>query len=737
MLILRKTLDRPLNWDELDHNQQALEIDPWQKQDYELRQKVYVIDGSYTTIYDCVHSHVKEIYSPANVFITEVDGIILWIPIASTYNGQPLNTDIYVTGMTYNSTETGNTLTVHQTLGYPDISVFVPSYSLYDHYVSSAYLTGNTLNIYRTGGLPSITVDLQPIINIATGVTHTDTYVTGASLNNSTYHLAIKRNDGVTVDVNLAVLRDGNYFTTGATLTGSEVEFRKNFGSAYYLDLSALVVTGATSGYSGYSGADGVIGSNGASGYSGINGGNGASGYSGINGSNGSNGVSGYSGINGASGYSGQQGLYGGASLILNGDGACTTDWNVDGEAQPYHWTGIGGAGLTIVTGLGFSNNACEATAGFEYNSVPNGMEETSYMTIPGITYTLSFQYESSVALDVSDGFNTYASFAAHTGSTSGVTMSFTAIGDGYLCFGYGTGRAAYGGEWWIIDKVTLRCGSCSGGTGSALIINNNADNRILTANGTTTSIDAESGFTYDKGITHNIADSPNSFWMESYHTGSTSQGDVETDGVSWVSVRGRGTKSARKAAMVKDVLFRQEAYATYGTGTTVHPPVLMAQITSTLKSDLNSETPLLKSEYRIKMNSGSVIVDSMDSKLLIDEFGDTTLFGGLTVNRTITLSTNMVTDNAAADQSFSYRVVLTGETVTITLPQTEKCKGRVYHFVVNSTTGGSLVIDAGNGYTVAWSAQTRTFNARGQFMTIQSDGVNNWIPISYNTTAF
>jgi hypothetical protein len=78
MLILRNALGRPLSWDEMDHNFEVLEINAWVKQGYEKNQKCFVVDGSYTTIYNCVCTHIQEAYEPADVFTTTYGATTIW-----------------------------------------------------------------------------------------------------------------------------------------------------------------------------------------------------------------------------------------------------------------------------------------------------------------------------------------------------------------------------------------------------------------------------------------------------------------------------------------------------------------------------------------------------------------------------------------------------------------------------------------------------------------------------------
>lgn len=784
MLILRNGLDRPLSWEEMDHNFEVLEINAWVKQGYEKNQKCFVVDGSYTTIYNCVYTHTKETYEPADVFSTTYGSTTIWEPISSTYNGLPSNTDIYVTGMTYNSSITGNTLTVHQTLGYPDVAVFIPSYALYDHYVSNFTLTGTTLSIYRTGGQSTLTVDLQPIIDIATGVTSTNTYVTGGTLNTSNYHLYLRRNDGVIVDINLYALHDTDIYTTGATLNGSIATFNKNAGSPYTLDLSSLVVTGATSGYSGfsgYSGKDGAALGSGYSGFSGYSGESNISGYSGYSGAStsGLSGFSGYSGIgtsgysgysgagtsgysgysgtgisgysgysgggtSGYSGYSGAQGLYGASSLILNGGGACTTDF-LNSSGTVYDWSHSSST-FEVLTGStsGFNGNALKASY-YTNGGLPAGCTETSFRTVSGVQYYLTFNYKSNVPLDVLSNYTSlgshqvYSTYGSITSSVSGVTLSFTAVDDGYLCFGAGVDRSELignGTEWWIIDDVNLRCGNCTGGTsGTNITINNNGNTRILTANGTTTSIDAQTGLTYNNGYLLEKSDAATVLRMESFHTGTTMSGPVLAAGATLQSVRGRGNGEAPKGLLANDVLHKHSVYGYYGTGATHHEPVELMSLTVKTISNMNVENPTLKSEYLIQMHNQNIAVESMDDKFKIDENGDVIVYNGLYVTEDLNLSTPIVYKTTQTlGESFSYLGNVTGSTdINFYLPNAKAVSGRVYYVCqIQKLSTGKLNLIADSGDTFHWQASgTIPFAAEGDFVMIQSDGDTNWIILS------
>lgn len=788
MLVLRNQLNRPLTWDEMDHNLQVLEIDYWQPQDYEILQKVIVVDGAYTYIYNCVTSHVKEIYEPANTFITTKDSVTLWEVIATTYNGLPPNTDIYVTGMTYSDAYTGNTLTLKQTQGYPDVSVFIPSYALYDHYTSAITLTGTTFNLFRTGAQATLHLDLQPLIDIATGITHTDYYVTGATLTGA-YHLELKRNDGVTVDVNLATLRDGNYFTTGATLSGTTAVFRKNFGSSYTLDLSAFAPTGGTgtsgysgysgvsvSGYSGYSGKSGysgisgysgldgtatASGFSGYSGYSGLTGVSGTSGYSGsgISGHSGKSGYSGYSGKSGFSGYSGAQGLYGAASLILNGDGACTTDWAMYDETMVYDWEFISVSYQVITNTSGFTGNALHMKAISDY-SIPCGAYAISYYLRQGVTYTLTFDYLSSSPLDISDGIYTYETCITASTITP-VSLTMTAQNDGYLVLGAGTGRTLTPDvDWWIIDKVNLRCGSCGGGSGagtsgysgysglgSALTINHNADDRLLTANGGTTSIDAESGFTWTSSgvatIQHDL--NPPVFVLSAFSTGNTSfgmgseTGQVNSAGPTHVTLRSRGTHNAMVPPRQNDVIYRQVAYATYGTGTTVTGTTDILDIRLTCESDYTDPNSPFLTKYVIKTRNIIPATDSLMERFIIQTDGSIWMPFGMATRDVKFNGIGFYTGNTTMGDSFTYLANVGNSTVTFSLPLASDCAGRVYYVALNTRGSGTLRLDV-NGHSsdkIAWAYTRGTFNAVGDFLMVQSDGVNNWLILSQNSVTF
>jgi hypothetical protein len=859
MLILRRNLDRPLSWGELDHNLEVLEINEWTKQDYELRQKCFVIYNTCTVVYNCVTSHVSGIYEPADTFITEKNNVTLWEPISSTCGGSVPADDIYVTGMTYNGTYgTGYTLTLLQTGGYPDVKVFVPPYAQYDHYTYAVNLSGSTLNLHRTGGLSTLTVDLQPIINIATGVTHTDTYVTGGTLT-GTYHLQLKRNDGGTIDVNLVSLRDGNYYTTGATLSGTVATFNKNVGSSYTLDLSGLVTAGASgysgisvsgfsgysglngaasssgysgisgqdgasgfsgysgaggagtsglsgysgtgiSGFSGYSGLDGLASSsgysgiNGFSGYSGISGQDGASGFSGYSGISGIDGVgvsgfsgysgvsgataasgfsgysgisgidgvgvsgfSGYSGVSGAtaasgfsgysghSGYSGAQGLYGAASLILNGDGACTTDWNFVSGFDPTWWQ-TASTSLEIINAVsGFVDKAVKYTLNGDF-SLPCGIYETSYELKSGVDYSLSFKYRSNVAMQVVgaglSGNITLASYALTTSTTSGVTMTFQPTQDCYLYFGGGTGSTATVNDWWMLDEVTLRCGSCTGGTATGLTINNNANNRVLTANGSTTSIEAEPNLTFDQNIALIETDGVSQLFIMAHGTGNTGTSTRLTPssygGVPIInSVRTKGTKTHPTAPIIDDLLFQQNLGVSFGTGFTTGAtatlPIMSFMLTS--KANFNVVNPSAASEYKISMKKTSMVTDTMEDRLVLTSTGFLDLYANTAIHGSLSTTITTTSVTSLMGSYMSTAVILTGATVTLTLPRAIDSRGMIFYVTVKSTTGGLITLATATGTDyIGWNTATSVDLAdKGDFIMIQSDGADRWYVLSFN----
>jgi hypothetical protein len=487
------------------------------------------------------------------------------------------------------------------------------------------------------------------------------------------------------------------------------------------------------SGYSGYSGISGVSGYSGYSGISGLNGNLGLSGFSGFSGYSGYSGKSGYSGYSGSgksgySGYSGAQGLYGASSLILNGGGACTTDWL--GGLPPTYWEGTGGAVTSVITGSGFTNNAYKIVVGSDF-SLSCGAVEQSYILINGVTYTLTFDYKSSVALNVFGTVSayTYGTYAASPSAISGVTLTFTAADNDLLLFGAdGTRSELAEDDWWIIDKVTLRCGDCGGG----LIINDNGDERMLTSNGGTTSIDAEPTLTYDGNGLLNMENNGIATFQLIVHEGNAASAPMIK------SIRTRGTTSLPTAPVSGDTLYDQYFIGTYGTGTTLDKQqCYIGKVSERAMSDYNIKNPTAYSQYKVSMYTSPTGTYLPIDRLIIDSAGMTTLQSDVTIIGSLYADIAIVNQSQGAG-AFTSLINITGNTydVIVTLPSAASSKGVILVFVIASVVGGSsrkgTISASGSDKIGIGSLTSKDLTVVGACMILQSDGTSRWHILHY-----
>lgn len=163
--------------------------------------------------------------------------------------------DSYVTGATWSP----NTLTLTLSNGKPSVPVTINTFNNITLYGTNTVngnltVTGTTIlngpAYYNNGATVG-----NEIVNygVLTSYTQTnDVYVTGSSLTSATNGTDVQTSTlnyhGIPIGGPYTIVTE-NTFTTGATLTGSLVNFYKNDGNTYSVDLSSLSPTGFTDTY--------------------------------------------------------------------------------------------------------------------------------------------------------------------------------------------------------------------------------------------------------------------------------------------------------------------------------------------------------------------------------------------------------------------------------------------------------------------------------------------------------
>jgi hypothetical protein len=167
----------------------------------------FVTGGTFNTI----NGNINFIRTSGDTFTINLDGRYLTESAFNTYTGYTetfVNTDDYVTGMTFNtnngvlslSTLSGDTITEDLDGRYLLIDNYTPNEFNTDDYTNSVILSGTTLIFSRISGA-TYNVDLAGF----SGSTQTDDYTTGVTFN--TGILEFSRLSGGTYSVNL----DGRY----------------------------------------------------------------------------------------------------------------------------------------------------------------------------------------------------------------------------------------------------------------------------------------------------------------------------------------------------------------------------------------------------------------------------------------------------------------------------------------------------------------------------------------------
>jgi hypothetical protein len=274
--------------------------------------------------------------------------------------------------------------------------------------------------------------------------------------------------------------------------------------------------------------------------------------------------------------------------------------------------------------------------------------------------------------------------------------------------------------------------GNASWVSGSTLTINTNADSRILTANGTTASIDAESNLTFSDNTLNQTSNKATIYKIESYHTGSTSSGAVTTEGPTLFSIRGRGTTSNAAAVMNNDVLFDHKIFAMYGTGiTTTKTNVVAMRVEARANYNVSEDGGFL-SRYSILISPNITVVDSSDEAFAIDNNG---IYNQKAEyhNNAVYNSILIFTGDTSVDSYFSYVADVPNSTaVNLSLPAASSSEGLTIYVVTNSIgAGGSLIVRRNGSDTIAWSASNLTISTAHKYIMLQSDGVSNWLPLS------
>jgi hypothetical protein len=175
------------------------------------------------------------------------------------------SSDTFLTGVTYNTLEDNLTLSLNNGTS---LSADIPRYNRWFIPSGQTYIIENNFQSFIYGDLiVEGTLDLEPegqliVLNgniilsggsiIGSGTTYlidlpeNDIYVTSGTFNPGTKLITFSGNTGfVPFNVDLSSLSTDNFYTTGATLNGTIVEFNRNdLTNAYSVDLAPLKFTG-------------------------------------------------------------------------------------------------------------------------------------------------------------------------------------------------------------------------------------------------------------------------------------------------------------------------------------------------------------------------------------------------------------------------------------------------------------------------------------------------------------
>jgi len=398
---------------------------------------------------------------------------------------------------------------------------------------------------------------------------------------------------------------------------------------------------------------------------------------------------------------------------------------NSGGDVSP-----IDLSGLVSLGSSGYSGYSGIATSGYSgasgYSGIDGGAASSGYSGYSGIG---------------TSGRSGYSGYSGYSGSGRSGYSGYSGSGSSGFSGASGiNGTSGYSGF-----------SGYSGNDGSSafIAINNNVDNRILTANGSTSSIDAEETLTLDDNYFRFAANSPAAHSMISFHNASESITGTDEDGIltalngcNLVSLRGRaGGGGGEPTAMEKDdIIFRQAGFGLYGIGTSVNSTDLFSTVFK-LTTDMNTASPTPKVSYVISTRSDSVAVDSIIERFEIDEDGDTHIRGNLNVNKELILSNVITTgSDVTVGGKFAYLAIIgDNNDMTYQLPQASLAPNAVYYFAVKEKGGpvtGNQVVKAYFGETIMWQANTYDVEDRGWFIMLQSDGISNWFPLSISTTS-
>ncbi len=252
--------------------------------------------------------------------------------------------------------------------------------------------------------------------------------------------------------------------------------------------------TSGTSGGAGPIGLPGASGTNGTSGTSGVTGAGGSAGSSGSSGSSGTSGSSGAAGANGSSGTSGSSGASG-----ANGSSGTAGSSGTSGNTGTSGTSGTAGqAGVMGLPGIpgtsGTSGSGSPGTSGTSGTSGSTGSPGSS-----GTSGSTGSPGSSGTSGSTGAPGTSGTSGTSGTRGTSGTSGSTGSPGTSGTSGANGSSGTSGANGSSGTSGVTGSPGSSgTSGTSASVTINNNTDNYLVTATGTTNTLNGESALTMD-----------------------------------------------------------------------------------------------------------------------------------------------------------------------------------------------------------------------------------------------
>ena len=252
--------------------------------------------------------------------------------------------------------------------------------------------------------------------------------------------------------------------------------------------------TSGTSGGAGPIGLPGASGTNGTSGTSGVTGAGGSAGSSGSSGSSGTSGSSGAAGANGSSGTSGSSGASG-----ANGSSGTAGSSGTSGNTGTSGTSGTAGqAGVMGLPGIpgtsGTSGSGAPGTSGTSGTSGSTGSPGSS-----GTSGSTGSPGSSGTSGSTGAPGTSGTSGTSGTRGTSGTSGSTGSPGTSGTSGANGSSGTSGANGSSGTSGVTGSPGSSgTSGTSASVTINNNTDNYLVTATGTTNTLNGESALTMD-----------------------------------------------------------------------------------------------------------------------------------------------------------------------------------------------------------------------------------------------